>query len=94
MKIHTCLYVLITCSYSLFLFIWLICSDTGDLNDLLKEIEVMSSKICKFIDLGDKWYVEHIKSAMYRMLYANVNPAICLMSVEASNRKTCVVHVN
>lgn len=35
---------------------WLYCSGTGDLNDILEEIEVTSSKICKLIDKGEKWY--------------------------------------
>lgn len=32
------------------------CSGTGDLNYILEEIEVTSSKICKLIDKGEKWY--------------------------------------
>lgn len=30
-------------------------SGTEDLNKVLVEIEVISSKICKVIDLGDEW---------------------------------------
>lgn len=36
-------------------YIFLICSGTRDLKDLLEDIEGMSSVICKLIDKGEEW---------------------------------------